>query len=62
MKYYATFASGFQEVVKEILSKTLPQSKLVKILDGAVIFECPNFPNLNSVQTIIKSLISKSNN
>ncbi len=59
-RYYATFASGFQEVVEEILQKDFPQSKVIKLLDGAVIFECPNFPKLNFANNLF-SVINTTN-
>jgi tRNA G10 N-methylase Trm11 len=38
-KYYATFASGFQNIVKDILKKTVQDAAVVLLLDGAIVFE-----------------------
>ncbi|MDR0706308.1 MAG: methyltransferase domain-containing protein [Treponema sp.] len=38
-RYYATFASGFQNTVKDILEKTARDAAIVLSLDGAVVFE-----------------------
>ncbi|MDR2447146.1 MAG: methyltransferase domain-containing protein [Treponema sp.] len=38
-RYYATFASGFQNIVKDILEKTARDAAIVQLLDGAVVFE-----------------------
>ncbi|MDR0374109.1 MAG: methyltransferase domain-containing protein [Treponema sp.] len=38
-RYYATFASGFQNIVKDILEKTVRDAAVVLSLDGAVVFE-----------------------
>ncbi|MDR2782967.1 MAG: methyltransferase domain-containing protein [Treponema sp.] len=38
-RYYATFASGFQNTVTDILKKTAQDVVVVLLLDGAVVFE-----------------------
>ncbi|MDR2536123.1 MAG: methyltransferase domain-containing protein [Treponema sp.] len=48
MKYYATFVSGMQELVSQIVYSRLADAHITALLDGAVIFEtsCP-YSNLN---------------
>ena len=62
MRYYATFASGFQDAVKEILKCTLPQCKIINLLDGAVIFEHPNVPNLNFANNLFSVIDTTNDN
>jgi tRNA G10 N-methylase Trm11 len=38
-RYYATFVSGFQRTVKDILETTVRDVVIVRLLDGAVVFE-----------------------
>jgi tRNA G10 N-methylase Trm11 len=38
-KYYATFASGFQNIVKGIVEKNIQDAAVVLSLDGAIVFE-----------------------
>ena len=54
MRYYATFASGFQEVVRDILQETLPKSKIIELLDGSVVFESSDAPNVKFANNLFQ--------
>jgi len=35
--YYATFTTGFQDVVQDILCKKHPNTKIIHVLDGGIV-------------------------
>ena len=39
IRYASTFIVGFQEVVKELLQTAVPQLKIIRLLDGLVVFQ-----------------------
>jgi predicted RNA methylase len=59
MIYYASFVPGMQEIVKEIILERLRGASIVKLLDGAVIFDTPctydklNFHCFNNIFMVI---------
>ncbi|MDR2619307.1 MAG: methyltransferase [Treponema sp.] len=59
MIYYASFVPGMQETVKEIILERLRGASIVKLLDGAVVFDTPctydklNFHCFNNIFMVI---------
>lgn len=67
MTYYAAFIPGMQEVIASVLCERLDDVSIIKLLDGAVIFETActydrlNFFCFNNIFAVIDTLEQKNN-
>ena len=66
-KYFASFASGMQSIIQDILEKQIPDIEIHQLFDGAVLFETEktydrlNMYCFNNIFSVITFISEKSN-
>jgi 23S rRNA G2445 N2-methylase RlmL len=62
MTYYAAFVPGMQAYIAEIIRERLPEATILRLMDGAVVFDTPcsydrlNFHCFNNIFAVISTL------